>query len=120
MLASYVTVPVNDPRLTQRLITALTAYLHAAGAHWVVFTCGPALRNAFGRLGIDLLDLGPAEVESLPAGEAAAWGRYYEQRPRVMAGRVTEGHAVLASLARNEGTLGALFRSAVQAGSLAA
>lgn len=39
------------------LITALTSFLYAMQRGWVVFTCGPTLRNSFRRLGIHLLDL---------------------------------------------------------------
>jgi hypothetical protein len=102
------------------LITALTAYLHAAGASWAVFTCGPALRNAFLRLGVVLVDLGGADPASLPPGEADRWGRYYEQGPRVMAARVSQAHAALNALGETRRRLGPLWRRAGQAGRLAA
>jgi len=50
------------------LITALTAYLYAAGHSWTVFTCGPELQNAFRRPGVDLLDLGAASRTSFLPG----------------------------------------------------
>ena len=81
------------------LIAALTAYLYGIGQQWVVFTCGVVLRNTFERMGVELLDLGVADPARLSADEAARWGRYYEQRPRVMAGNVGKGHrAILQSL----------------------
>ncbi len=101
------------------LITALTAYLHASGAHWAVFTCGPTLRNAFHRLGVPLLDLAPADPAHLSAAERARWGSYYAQRPRVMAARVAHSHEVL-SRRYDRDALSALWRGASRAGARAA
>lgn len=101
------------------LITALTAYLYSAGRDWAVFTCGPELKNAFHRMGIALVDLGPADPARLEAGEWARWGSYYRQRPRVMAARVAQSHAVLAGLFGTECALNALWRHALNAGRLA-
>jgi hypothetical protein len=101
------------------LITALTAYLHAAGREWVVFTGGPELRNAFHRLGLNPLVLGPADPARLGAA-ADDWGRYYEQQPMVMAGRVGEGFARLSALFSAECALNLLWRSAGVVGAQAA
>ncbi|RMF81264.1 MAG: thermostable hemolysin, partial [Nitrospirae bacterium] len=76
------------------VIVAVTALLHQARATWVCFTGGPVLHNAFRRLGMAPLPLAPARPEALGAA-AARWGRYYEQRPWVFAGRVAEGYACL-------------------------
>jgi hypothetical protein len=102
------------------LITALTAYLHSAGAKWVVFTVGPALRNSFARLGIELLDLGPAELDCLPSEERSCWGSYYDQKPRVMAGYVPQGHEVMQQRCESESALMRLWLHAGEKGSLAA
>ena len=102
------------------LITALTAYLYAAGHSWTVFTCGTELQNAFRRLGIELLDLGVADPNRLDADEWARWGSYYDQKPRVMAADVAHGHQVLSTLFEKEFALNALWRGALQAGQLAA
>jgi hypothetical protein len=102
------------------LITALTAYLHGAGAGCAVFTCGPALRNAFLRLGVELIDVGPADPGHLPAGEASRWGRYYEQAPRVTAARVAQSHRALSARSDTRSRLGALWQRAGQAGRIAA
>ena len=101
------------------LITAMTAYLHAAGAGWVVFTAGPILRNAFRRLDLPLLELGPALPEKL-GSEAARWGRYYEQNPTVMAGRVAYGFERLNTHFTTECTLHSLWHAAGKMGSLRA
>ena len=102
------------------LITALTAYLYSAGHTWAVFTCGPELQNAFHRLGVELVDLAPADPARLAPGELAAWGSYYVQRPRVMAANVAQSHRVLAALFERECALNGLWRGALQAGRLAA
>lgn len=98
------------------LITALTAFLHAMGKGWVVFTCGPQLQNAFSRMGMELLDLGEATPEALSPEERARWGRYYDQRPHVMAGRVAHGYEVLSTLFEQECALNALWRCAARVG----
>ncbi len=95
------------------LITALTAFLHASGREWVVFTGGPVLRNAFRRLGIPLLVLGEADPGRLKDGEAK-WGSYYSQRPMVMAGRVADGYRQLSALLAAECALSLLWRAAAQ------
>ncbi len=102
------------------LITALTAYLYAAGRSWTVFTCGPELQNAFRRLGVELVDLGAADPGRLAADERARWGSYYAQKPRVMAANVAQSHQVLSALFEKECALNALWRGALQAGRLAA
>ena len=102
------------------LITALTAYLYAAGRSWAVFTCGPLLQNAFRRLGIELADLAAADPGRLPPEEFTRWGSYYQQRPRVMAANVQRSHAALAALFAGQCTLSALWSGALQAGRRAA
>lgn len=102
------------------LITALTAYLYAAGHSWTVFTCGPELQNAFRRLGVELIDLGVADPSRLHEDEWARWGSYYDQKPRVMAANVAQSHQILAALFEKECALHALWNGALQAGRLAA
>ena len=102
------------------LIAALTAYLYAARRKWVVFTIGPVLSNAFKRMGLALIDLGPARPSRLAPGERAAWGRYYDQRPRVMAGRIEEGYQVLTDSLEVRTALTALWLHASEAGRIAA
>ena len=97
----------------------MTAYLHAAGAEWVVFTSGPILRNAFRRLDLPLLELGPALPERL-GHEVMHWGRYYEQNPTVMAGRVAYGFERLNTRFTAESTLQSLWNAAGKMGGLRA
>jgi hypothetical protein len=102
------------------LITALTAYLQASHGKWVVFTVGPVLCNAFRRMGMRPIELGVADPARLSADEYASWGSYYEQEPRVMAGRVEYGFHILQRLLEAESTLGRLWLHAGQVGSMAA
>jgi len=102
------------------LITALTAYLHGIGQQWVVFTCGATLRNAFGRMGVELLDLGEADATRLPAAETGHWGRYYAQRPRVMAGNVERGYQAITRSLDAEHELQQIWQGAAQAARRAA
>jgi len=93
------------------LIAAMTAYLHAAGYQWVSFTIGPVLQNAFRRMGLNPIDLGPATQDRVPQPEL--WGSYYQQGPRVMAGHIAEGYA---TLVQNPGPLHKLWEQAGLAG----
>jgi hypothetical protein len=102
------------------LITALTAYLSTTRCEWALFTIGPLLRNAFTRLGLQLIDLAPARLESLPPEEHRYWGSYYQQGPRVMAGNVNQGHRVLWSQCQQEQSLRELWLRAELAGRQAA
>ncbi|HET9702052.1 MAG TPA: thermostable hemolysin, partial [Burkholderiales bacterium] len=65
---------IARPGFARFLIAALTEHLHDTGQEWAVFTAVPALRNAFSRLGIELVTLGPARISSLPARDRAKWG----------------------------------------------
>jgi hypothetical protein len=82
---------------TRALIAALTGYLKGTGHDWAVFTAVAMLRNSFQRLGIELVTLAPARIESLPAHERARWGTYYDANPTVVAANVHQSYAVLAA-----------------------
>jgi hypothetical protein len=133
ILSSRICQPVDRSRLvevgnlsvanaggTRWLFTALTAYLSTTHCEWVLFTIGPLLHNAFRRLGFTLVDLAEARRERLPAEEQAAWGSYYDQKPRVMAGKLAHGHAGLWAMCEREVAMMELWQQAVAAGSEAA
>lgn len=77
------------------LIIALTAYLQGAGYDWVVFTALPALRNSFRKLGLHMVTLGEARKDHLPAEQQPDWGRYYDNKPQVIAVNVHHTFGVL-------------------------
>lgn len=79
----------------RRLIVILTTLLYRHGLDWVAFTAVPRLRNAFLRLGLLPVDLGPATLQALPAADRPLWGSFYAQKPRVLAGSVAYGYHAL-------------------------
>ncbi len=82
----------------RNLILHLTAYLHASGAAWVVFTAVPSLRNNFIRLGIPLVALAAADAARLDPAALADWGTYYEQGPVITAVNVAAAFAAVREL----------------------
>jgi hypothetical protein len=70
-----------------RMIMALADHLHRLDFEWAVFTATQELIGIFTRLGLPPLTLGRADPGRL--GSAACdWGRYYDNGPVVVAGRV--------------------------------
>jgi hypothetical protein len=101
-----------EPGQARWVIAATTAFLAAAGYHWVLFTATRPLANAFLRLGLRPLALAAANPARLHDGRAA-WGRYYNQGPAVYAGDILAGAAKLASSTRSgRPHLQALLRAA--------
>ncbi len=83
------------PGVVRVLIDLLTKRLADENAGWVTFTGTPRLRNAFARLGLMPIDVGPALAEAVSASDRSAWGAYYEESPRVFIGSVPLGHRIL-------------------------
>jgi len=81
-------------------IIILTAFLYSAGYRWVVFTGVPKLRNAFGRLGLEPIELAPADPMHLTPQEREEWGGYYAGQPLVMGGDIRQGFESLDMLRR--------------------
>lgn len=69
------------------MIRTLAEHLDQQGYEWVVFTATSELVGIFGRLGLPPLGLAPARPCRMGA-DAAAWGRYYDTAPVVVAGRI--------------------------------
>ena len=86
---------VADRGASRSLIAALSAYLFARKLQWAVFTIGPLLINSFRRLGIELIDLGAANIDCLSLEEQADWGNYYTHGPRVMVTSVSQTYQSL-------------------------
>lgn len=76
---------VAHPETTRSLLASISVYLHGTQTAWGVFTGIPSLRNALSKLNMLLLPLGVASLSHLPVHEHAAWGRYYDEKPHVMA-----------------------------------
>ena len=82
--------------MARTLIPLLARHLERLGYEWVVFTATRELRNTFARLGLHPVALAPADPSRLVERDVD-WGRYYDNDPVVMAGRIS--HGVQASLA---------------------
>jgi hypothetical protein len=54
-----------------------------AGYHWGVFTATDRLRRLARRIGVELVDLGPADAGRIE--NPAVWGSYYQHDPRICA-----------------------------------
>lgn len=76
---------VAHPETTRSLLASISVYLHGTQTAWGVFTGITTLRNALSKLNMLLLPLGVASPSHLPEHEHAAWGRYYDEKPHVMA-----------------------------------
>ncbi len=77
----------SSPGGGARMIPALACHLDNLGYEWAVFTATRELIAIFTRLGLPPLALSIADPARLgPA--ARAWGRYYDSKPVVVAGRI--------------------------------
>lgn len=71
-------------RATGMLFLLMSIILQRAGFQWVVFTANQSVRQWMMRLGLDTLTLAQADPDRLP-DRGRSWGRYYEDRPVVLA-----------------------------------
>jgi len=71
----------------RRLIRLLGPHLSSQGFEWAVSTLTQELRNLLVRMGVTPLALGAADPAAL-GEQAVQWGRYYEHKPLVLAGRL--------------------------------
>lgn len=83
-----------SPGQARWVIAAVTAFLHAAGYRWVMFTAVAPLINAFRRLGLKPIVLAPADPARL-ADDGQYWGSYYATRPSVCVGDIEAGYGKL-------------------------
>lgn len=79
-----------DRRASRRLFKILSGILLAEKFEWAVFTGCTALHRMFTTLGIETVNLGLALQSRLPVDQQT-WGGYYEDSPRVVAGKVSRG-----------------------------
>jgi hypothetical protein len=84
LLAEVGNLAGEAPGMGRPLVSTMAAYLDGAEVEWSVFTATRALRAAFLRMGLQLLDLGSADGRRL-GGRLSDWGRYYETDPRLTA-----------------------------------
>jgi hypothetical protein len=79
-----------DRRASRKLFKILAGLLRAENFQWAVFTGCTSLHRMFATLGIETIDLGRALQSCLPVDQQT-WGGYYEDSPRVVAGKVSHG-----------------------------
>ena len=99
---------------SQLLFLLLTAMLSRTRFEWVVFTATPQVQKAVERLGIELHVLQDADPSRLDAAELSDWGSYYENRPRVMASKLSAAMTKLTAHKRYTLILG-LFENQIAA-----
>ena len=68
----------------------------------VVATLTRPLRRMLGRVGIELIELAPANPEKLDPKCSGHWGRYYDLDPVVCAGDISQGLRALSHFAGHE------------------
>lgn len=81
-------------RATVALWARTARHLNGVADVAVAVLTGP-LRLMFGKLGIDIHDLGAADPARLPEG-ASDWGGYYDLQPRICAGLIAPALSKLA------------------------
>ena len=84
------------------LFARLAHAFDAQGLEFAVVTATAKLRRGFDLIGFDAIQLADADPARLPGG-AGGWGRYYETRPVVLAGRIHPTRERLDSFAARSG-----------------
>ena len=93
-IAEIGNLATRRPGLQRSLLLHLVEQLAAEGLVWLLFTATAEVHNGIRRLGLDPHPLMPADPARLGA-ERAAWGRYYDRHPWVMAGDLQRAHRLL-------------------------
>jgi len=95
-IAEIGTLACADPGCSATLFAALAARLRALGCTHAAATATRPLRRIFRRVGFHTIDLARADAARAPGG-GAAWGRYYDFDPVVVAGAIEECAGPLAA-----------------------
>lgn len=82
-------------RGTSQLLFVLTiAILHEAGFVWTVFTATKQVQHLLARLNLVTISLGEANPDKL-IGDKQLWGSYYNDKPNVLIGNLTDAITLL-------------------------
>lgn len=82
--------------MLRRMIAALAPCIYESGVvQWALFTVVPEIRNAFGRMGIELVHICQADRSRLDPEQQKEWGSYYDAQPQVMACNVPQSYFAL-------------------------
>lgn len=92
------------PGHARQLIVALASWFDRRQLQWAVLTLTPTLINSFRRLGLEVHVLAPARHERL-SHHRSNWGRYYDQRPQVVAVSISNSSACLRRQAKSPQSL---------------
>jgi hypothetical protein len=79
---------------SELIFILIAAILYEAGYEWVVFTATRQVQQLVDKLQLttfELCDADPMRLED----KGSSWGRYYDTNPKVLAGNLHEGMAVL-------------------------
>ncbi len=82
------------------------AILHQAGFKWVTFTATKQVQRLLGKLNLETLPICEANPKRL-ADQGASWGSYYDDKPMVVVGNLTDAietlnaHKVIKSILEN-------------------
>jgi len=83
-------------RGTSQLLFILTiAILHEAGFEWSVFTATKQVQQLLAKLNLVTITLCEANPDVL-IDKQQSWGSYYEDKPNVLIGNLTDAYALLA------------------------
>jgi hypothetical protein len=80
----------NGCRQARHLVSLLPRYLLDRGYTWAIFTATGLVRDVLQSVGAELIELAVADHGKVSTGNDA-WGSYYRNDPRVMAGYLPDG-----------------------------
>ena len=79
---------------SQLLFVLIIAVLHKAGFEWSVFTATTQVQQLLARLSLKTITLCEANPEKL-LDKQQSWGSYYDDKPKVLIGNLTDAYALL-------------------------
>ena len=82
-IAEVTTLAAAHPKSSHALISAITGYLRDQDVRFAFFTVTERLHQMLKRVGVPAHVLADARADSIE--NAAAWGRYYDSNPKVVA-----------------------------------
>ena len=75
---------------SQLLFVLLAAILHRANLEWLVFTATPQVQKTISKLGFELYPIAEAFPLRSSKSSVQDWGSYYESKPMVVAGHLSD------------------------------
>lgn len=78
------------------MLIILASVLSQAGYEWMVFTATKPLLHSLHKLGFETHVIAVAEPARLDKNSITNWGSYYENKPQVVAGRLSNAQKIVA------------------------